>query len=210
MTTQKLFKRRVRARMAKTGESYTTARRHVAVKQDSLQAEPPNLAAAEEMASDARLTEVTGRSWSTWITILDRWGARERTHTETARYLVADHGVRGWWSQTITNGYERARGIRVKHQQRTGFTISVSRTIGAPIGVLFDAFIDEPVRSRWLTDGAMSIRSSHPTKVARFEWDGGPTRVMVTFEGKGRAKATAVVTHERLTDADAAAAAKTQ
>ena len=27
MTTQKTFKRRVRARMAKTGESYTTARR---------------------------------------------------------------------------------------------------------------------------------------------------------------------------------------
>ncbi len=126
MTTQKLFKRRVRTRMTKTGESYTTARRHVAARQDSLEADPPNIAAAEEMTSDARLTEVTGRSWSTWITILDRWGARDRTHTETARYLVADHGVPGWWSQTITNGYERARGIRVKHQQRSGFTISVS------------------------------------------------------------------------------------
>ncbi len=55
----------------------------------------------------------------------------------------------------------------------------------------------------------MSIRSSQPTKVARFDWGGGPTRVMVTFEDKGPAKATAVVTHERLSDADAASTAKT-
>ena len=43
MTTQKLFKRRVRARMSKTGESYTAARRHVA---------PPHATAWRRLARD--------------------------------------------------------------------------------------------------------------------------------------------------------------
>ncbi len=208
MTTQKLLKRRVRERMSKTGESYTAARRHVAEKRDRLLAEPPNLAAAEELVSTERLTEVTGHSWATWISMLDHWGASERKHPEIARHLVADLGVNGWWAQSITNGYERARGMRMKHQQADGFTVSASKTIGVPIAVAFEAFTDDETRRRWLTDGELSPRSSQPTKVARFDWDGGPTRIMASFEDKGPAKVTVVVSHERLPGADAADAAK--
>jgi hypothetical protein len=208
MTTQKLFKRRVRERMAKTGERYTTARRQVAAKRHRLQEARPNLAAAAELASDERLTEVTGQGWQAWISVLDRWGARDRKHGDTVDYLMAERAVPGWWAQTITNGYERARGLRVKHQQPDGFTIYASRTIGVAIGDLFEAFTDGPTRRRWLMDGSMSLRSSQPGKVARFAWGDGPTRVMVTFEAKGPAKSTAYVSHERLPDADAAETAK--
>jgi hypothetical protein len=54
----------------------------------------------------------------------------------------------------------------------------------------------------------MSGRSAQPTRVARFDWEGGPTRVMVTFDAKGPGKATAYVTHERLPNPDAGEAAK--
>ena len=37
MTTQKLFKRRVRERMSKTGESYTAARLHVVPTRDRIE-----------------------------------------------------------------------------------------------------------------------------------------------------------------------------
>ena len=208
MTTQKLFKRRVRERMAKTGERYTAAQRHVALQRDRREAPPTALSSAAELASDAKLTEVTGRSWKAWLTILDRWGARDRKHGETVNFLIRDQAVAHWWAQTITNGYERARGMRLKHQQADGFTIYASRTVGVPFGALFDAFTKDETRGRWLTDGWMSLRNSQHGKVARFDWGDGPTRVSVTFEEKGPAKATAFVAHERLPDPDAAEAAK--
>ena len=208
MTTQKLFKRRVRARMAKTGESYAAARQHVAPIRDRLETDRTRLASAKELASDEKLTEATGNDWEGWLGILDRWGARDHNHGEIAEYLRAEHAVPAWWTQTITNGYERARGMRAKHQQADGFTIYVSKTVPVPLDALFDAFVDEPTRARWLGDGPMSLRGAQRGKVARFDWGDGRTRILVTFDAKGPAKATAHVSHERLPDADAAEAAK--
>ena len=209
MTTQKLFKRRVRERMEKTGESYTAARRHAARTRDRLASARADLSGATELASDQRILEVTGRSWETWLSLLDRWGARQRKRTEIVDFLMADQGVPGWWAQTIAAGYERVRGMRLKHQQADGFTIYASRTVGVPIGVLFEAFADERTRAEWLTDGAMSLRSSRDyLAAARFDWGDGSTRVSVTFDVKGPGKATAFVSHERLPDPDAAELAK--
>lgn len=208
MATHKLFKRRVRGRMSKTGESYTAARRQVVLGRDRLEADRTGLDSARELASDEKLAETTGHDWQAWIAVLDRWGARSRKHGEIAEFLVAEHAVPGWWAQAITTGYERARGMRLKHQQSDGFTIYASKTVGVPIGILFDAFVDEPTRRSWLADGSMSLRTSQPGKVARFDWAGGPTRVLVTFEEKGSSKATAHVSHERLPDVGAAEAAK--
>jgi uncharacterized protein YndB with AHSA1/START domain len=208
MTTQKLLKRRVRERMAKTGESYTAARRHVVIGRGRLQEARTRLASAKELASDEKLAEATGRDWDAWISILDQWGGRDRKHRETVDFLISEHSVPGWWAQSITTGYERARGLRLKHQQPNGFTIYASKTVGVPLEALFHAFVDDRTRAGWLTGGSMSVRSSQPDKVARFDWDGGPTRILVTFEEKGPSKATAYVAHERLPDAAAADAAK--
>ena len=208
MTTQKLFKRRVRARMSKTGESYAAARQHVAPVRDRLETDRTRLASAKELASDEKLTDATGNDWQGWLTILDRWGARDHKHGEIAEYLRAEHAVPAWWTQAITNGYERARGLRAKHQQADGFTIYTSKTVATPLDALFDAFVDERTRARWLADGSMSLRGSQRGKVARFDWADGRTRILVIFEGKGPAKATAHVSHERLPDADAAETAK--
>jgi hypothetical protein len=198
MTTQKLFKRRVRERMSKTGESYTAARRHVAPTRDRLVAARVDLTGALELASEERITEVTGRSWETWLSILDRWEARTRKRREIVDFLITHRGLAHWWAQTIAAGYERTRGMRLKHQQLDGFTVYASRTVGAPIQVLFDAFVDDRMRGQWLTDGSMSIRTSQQGKAARFAWADGTERVSVTFDAKGERKAAAFVAHERL------------
>ncbi len=104
MTTQKTFKRRVRARMAKTRESYTAARRKL------VDARP----AVEKVVA------ATGRTWDSWFGLLDAWDAAARTHTETARWLRELHAVPSWWSQSITVAYEQARGLRVPGQQVSG------------------------------------------------------------------------------------------
>jgi hypothetical protein len=112
--------------------------------------------------------------------------------------------VPGWWAQAITNGYERATGMRLKHQQADGFTIYASRTIAVSVEALFDAFVNDGRRPEWLSDATMTLRTSVPGRVARFDWNGGPTRLGVTFDRKGPAKCTVAVAHERLPDADEA------
>ena len=217
MPTQKLFKRRVRERMSRTGERYTAALRHVAKARERTTAADRNvdqdldqLATARELASDAKLTEATGQDWAAWIAILDRWGARDRTHREIARYLATEQSVPPWWTQAVTTGYERARGMRRKHQQPVGFTIYASKTVAVPLDVFFAAFVDDGIRVQWLTDGSMRVRTSQPGKLARFDWGDGATRILVTFEAKGPMKSTAHVVHERLADAEAAEIAKGQ
>ena len=208
MTSQKVFKHRIRERMSKTGESYTAARRQIVLQRERVDMARTRLASAVELASNDRLTEVTGRGWDAWLSLLDGWNARDRTHRERVDYLLHEQRVPAWYAQALATGYERARGIRLKHQQATGFTIYASKTVGVPVAILFEAFIDERIRERWLPNGSMSARSSTPNKIARFDWEGGPSRVSVTFEAKGPSKSTAYVGHERLPDADEADAAK--
>ena len=60
---------------------------------------------------------------------------------------------------------------------------------------VFDAFVEPRSRRKWLTDGTMSLRTSPPGHTARFDWGDGSTRVTVSFEAKGPAKATVAVAH---------------
>ncbi len=208
MTKDSSFKRRVRERMSKTGESYAAARSRVSQKRDRVQAAGARLAATEDRPSDDKVEAATGKRWDAWFSILDRWGARERKHGETASFLMDEHGVAGWWSQSITMWYERSRGLRLKHQQSDGFTVYASKTIAAPLDVVFDAFVNPRSRRKWLTDGTMSLRTSQPGRTARFDWGDGSTRVSVSFDAKGPAKTTVAVAHERLPDPDEAETAK--
>jgi uncharacterized protein YndB with AHSA1/START domain len=204
MTEGKSFKHRVRERMSKTGESYVVARGHVADKRDRNRAARTRLAGVDERPSDARIEEATGKKWDEWFSILDRWGGRDKKHAEIARFLSREHDVAGWWAQSITVGYERARGMRLKYEHPDGFAISASKTVAVPIDVLFDAFVDDDERTEWLTKGTMSLRTSQPWRSARFDWEDGSTRVNVGFVDKGPSKSTVALSHERLTDADEA------
>ena len=76
MTTQKTFKRRVRDRMAKTGESYTAARRQLIAAGDQ---PDPGTPTYETVVSDEKMLEATGRRHEEWFAILDAWGGTERT-----------------------------------------------------------------------------------------------------------------------------------
>jgi uncharacterized protein YndB with AHSA1/START domain len=208
MTNEKTFKRRVRERMSKTGESYTAARGQVSQKRDRVQAARTRLAAADKPASDIKVKEVTGRTWDEWLSILDRSGARDNKYRETVNFLIDEHRVEGWWAQAITTAYERSRGMRIKHQQAGGFTVYASKTIAVPVNVVFDAFVNPRRRKEWLTDATMRLQTSQPGHTARFDWADGSTRVSVSFEEKGPSKSTVAVAHERLPDADEAETTK--
>ncbi|MGH2678252.1 MAG: hypothetical protein ACRDHB_07830 [Actinomycetota bacterium] len=196
MTEDKARKRAVRTRMAKTGERYTAARRHVA-KQKPL---PPRM--AEPPQSEASLRRATGKGWDDWFRILDAWDGTSHSHGETTRYLGEKSGVSGWWTQSIAVGYERARGMRAKYQTARGFQVSVSKTF--PVGVqgLSRTFEDARRRSRWLEAGTLKLRTGRPGQSARYDFRDGNGRVMAYFESKGRGKSTVHIQHEGLPSAE--------
>jgi len=147
MTTQKSFKRLVRTRMEKTGESYTAARA-------SLLTAPEPGAEPVLTSSDASIRERTGRGWEEWFDVLDEWGAAERSHKEIARWVATQLDIEplGWNAQAITVSYERARGGREVGERSDGsFTATISKTVAVPVEDLFDAFADEALSVRTAT-----------------------------------------------------------
>ena len=201
MTTQRSFKRLVRSRMEKTGESYTAARAMLLSGEERGAVEEPPL-----LASDERIRERTGRGWEEWFDLLDDWGATERPHREIARWVADQLGIGPlvWDAQAITSSYERARGLRAVGETEQGFAASTSRTVAVPVERLFDAVVDESQRRSWLPDGELSERTATRPKSARFDWGDGTSRVMVVFDAKGEQKSTVALQHVRLPDSDEA------
>jgi hypothetical protein len=158
-----------------------------------------------KLTSDGALHGATGRSYEDWFRALDEADMAARKHGEIAAALTDEHGVDSWWAQTITVAYERARGLRPPHGGRDGlFSVSASKTIAVPVARLFEAFMDESLRGRWLPDGELRERTAQPGRSARFDWADGATRVNVGFEPKGDARSQVALAHERLADAEAA------
>jgi hypothetical protein len=195
MTTQKSFKRLVRTRMEKTGESYTAARANLL----SARKEPEESRPVFTV-SDEAIRRRTGRGWEEHLEALDAWGAIDRPHREIARWLREEQGIDGWGAQAIAVSYERARGLREVGQQTNGFVASASKTVAVPVERLFEAVADPSVRERWLPAVELRERRALPHKSLRYDWADGETRVIAYFEGKADAKSTITVSHERLSD----------
>ena len=201
MTTQRSFKRLVRARMQKTGESYTSARAALLAKQEPKATARPVLA-----TSDEAIRRRTGRGWEEWFDLLDDWGAPERSHREIARWVAEQQGVDplAWNAQAVAHSYERARGLRAVGEHPDGFRITAQKTVAVAVDRLYDAFLDEALRARWLPEADLRVRTASAPRSARFDWGDGDTRVNVIFVAKGETKSTAALQHERLADAQEA------
>jgi hypothetical protein len=210
MPKQKDLKRQIRGRMRKTGESYTAARSQLLRK--AIQAEkksplsPAEYARLAGMSDDAVRTK-TGRTWEHWVRALDQGGAARMTHREITEYLHEHYKVPAWWTQMVTVGYERIRGLRAIGQRRDGlYEASKSKTIAAPIGKLYRAFIHKPTRQRWLP-ADVKIRTSIRDKSVRITWE-DDTSVEAYFIKRGAGKSQVAIQHRKLPDQAAIARSK--
>jgi hypothetical protein len=150
------------------------------------------------ISSEAVKTK-TGRSWAEWIAALDKAGAADWPHKQIAEHVHEEFGCPGWWSQMVTVGYEQAKGLRVKHQTASGYSGSVSKTIGVPVAKLFKAWADPKIRDQWLIGAKkMVIRTATPNKSMRITWTDGKTSVAVGFFPKGAGKSQVAVEHSKL------------
>jgi hypothetical protein len=210
MTTNKDFKRLVRTRMAKTGESYTAARSHFNGTRTPRAAAVPSGRPAvidyEKLSgmSNATIKEKTGCDWKRWTDALDYVKAHEWSHTDIARYVREKFKIDGWWSQSVTVGYERIKGLRAIGQRRGGdFEASKSRTFNVPLSRLYAAFSEKRNRNKWLGPVDLKVGATIKGRSFRMTWtDGKP--VAAWFESKGPKKTVVGVTHHKLPNKAAA------
>jgi hypothetical protein len=211
MPANKDFKRLVRGRMQKTGESYTTARAHLLTKKSRVattaraEQSPIDYAKLAGMR-DAVIKAKTGCTWERWVRALDYAGAHEWPHRDIAEYVQKKFKVPDWWCQTVTVGYERIKGLRAIGQRRGGgFETSKSKTFAVPLSRLYRAWAHTETRAAWLPGVALTVRTATRNKSMRITWP-DQTSVQLGFMGKGARKSQVAVQHGKL--ADAAAAAK--
>jgi hypothetical protein len=207
MPANKDLKRVVRARMKKTGESYTAARSQLLKKPRAKRPVPeatpaprPGDYAKLAGMSDAAVKAKTGCTWERWVVALDHHGAAKMSHREIAALVHEKYDVSGWWAQQVTVGYERIRGLRDRGQRRDGaYEAGKSRTFNVPVEALFDAFANSAKRRRWLDGEKPTVRTATAPRSMRLGWPDG-TLVALWFEKKGAEKSSVSVQHTKLPD----------
>ena len=135
--------------------------------------------------SDDAVQAKTGKTWKEWFAILDKAGAKKLSHQEIVKYLHTNQGVGPWWQQMVTVTYEEARGLRERHQKPAGFQISVSRTINAPVGKLYNAFANDKARNAWLAEDGLAVRKATANKSMRVTWNDVKTSLEINFYFEG-------------------------
>ena len=221
MPREKDLKRLVRTRMQKTGESYTTARSQVTArtprKSRASSTAAPSMDAAQPIAeapatdirpdyakiagmSDDALKAKTGCDWERWVYSLDQHYAHEMSHREIADLVNQKFGIDGWWSQCVTVGYERIKGLRERGQRRGGaYEASKSKTFNVPVDQLYDAWAQKRTRKRWLADANPKVRAGTRPRTLRLGMEDG-TIVALWFTAKGDTKSSVSVQHLKLPD----------
>ena len=218
MPRNKDLKRLVRTRMEKTGEAYTTARAQIVKKSRATPGAAPPTTANDSTApartplpdpseyaaiagmSDDVVKAKTGCGWEMWVKALDYARATQMSHRDIATLVRTKYEVAPWWSQMVTVGYERIKGLRARGQRRNGlYEAGKSRTYNVPVTTLFDAWADAKMRKRWLGAVGVKVRTARSPKTMRLGWEDG-TVVSVGFLSKGKSKSAVALAHEKLPD----------
>jgi uncharacterized protein YndB with AHSA1/START domain len=156
-----------------------------------------------KMASEA-VEKGTGKGWDYWLAMLDKAGAQQMSHKDIAILLHEKHGISEWWAQSVTVGYEQARGMREKGQTADGFSINASKTITVSAERAFEAWTDERLRGKWLPNASLTIRKATAPKSVRITWEpegkgaAAGSNVEVWLTAKGDAKCSLSVQHGKL------------
>jgi hypothetical protein len=134
------------------------------------------------------------------VEVLDGDGAATLPHRDIAALVSGKYKVGDWWSQTVTVGYERIKGLRALGQRRDGtYEAGKSRTYDVPVTRLFEAWSNARQRARWLGGEKVQVRTATAPKSMRLSWtDGGI--VAVGFMAKGAGRSSVAVQHTRLPD----------
>jgi hypothetical protein len=157
------------------------------------------------------LRAATGKDWSEWFAVLDAAGAAKKGFDHQHVWDLAMQSLpetAGWWGQMVSVGYERARGLREKHESCNGeFQATLSKTLPVPLFAAFAAWADESLRGEWLDAPDLSFTKLNAGRNIRARWPGGAL-LDIRFNATGPDKCQIVVDTMKLDDNDAVQQAK--
>jgi uncharacterized protein YndB with AHSA1/START domain len=168
--------------------------------------------------SEASIKQHTGQPRSHWFAQLDAAGGTAAGRRALVNHLYGEAKLDEWWSTTLVVEYERERGQKEKDGKPKGYSICATKTIAAPLDVVFGAFGDAKLLDRWLGSGtsvefrdggrmkngdgdAATIARIRPNKDLRMDWQGklaSGTAVEVLFADKGKGKTGITLNHTRI------------
>jgi uncharacterized protein YndB with AHSA1/START domain len=183
----------------------------------------------DRISSDS-VREATGRGWDGWLEALDAAGARDWDHKEIVAHLGREHpALSSWWRQSITVGYEQARGKRVAGETAdAGFQVGVQRSVTLTATEAWELLTSRP--ELWLGEGASvsfaegerydspaasgEIRAVKPGDRLRMTWQPegwpAPATLQLTLAESASGKTAIRADLEKLPDADAREAMRTR
>jgi hypothetical protein len=138
--------------------------------------------------SDVAVKTKTGKDWAGWFGVLDTAAAMELNHRAIVNILSEKHGAPRWWRQMITVEYERARGLRDRHETDSGFSVSVSKTLTTSLSDLYAATADADKRKKWFPNGEFALTSLTRDKYFRGTWN-KEARLEIGFYARAEKKA---------------------
>jgi hypothetical protein len=174
-------------------------------------AAPPLVDASLFPCGDAALRAATGKDWSEWLMLLDAAGAAAQNLDHTRMWELVMQSLpesAGWWGQMVAVGYERARGLREKHESCNGeFQATLSKTFQVPLFAAFAAWADAALRENWLDAPGLDFTKLNVGRNIRARWPDG-SLLDIRFNETGSGKCQIVVDTMKLADAEAVRHAK--
>jgi hypothetical protein len=163
--------------------------------------------APRNIISDSLLVKTTGKPLEHWYKLLDKKGAARLAHSEIYELIsqIPDLESLGQWNwNLLATSYEWSRGLKARGERKDGIEISVSKTVACPISRLYDTWMNDVSRKKWLGNEKIHVRKATENKSARITWSDGATSLSVDFYTKGNDKSQVVVQHQKIQDVAAA------
>lgn len=160
--------------------------------------------------TDKVVVAKTGKTMAEWFDVLDKKGAQRLDSHAIYELITSIEGLKplGEWNcGLLSTSYQWDRGLRERGEKKDGFEISVSKTIGVPVEMIYSVWLDDKLRKKWLSEKIMITRSTE-NKSVRVLWSDGQTRLSVDLYPKGDDKSQMVVQHLKIPDSEMAAQMK--
>ena len=156
--------------------------------------------------SDESCRVATGKTLAEWFEWIDSGaGGEGRRSVVNAIYDATGRGADVWWPTTIWVEYEAAKGIVKKDDLAEGYNICSTKTITAPVEIVYFALAGTAQEGEAYSDpegNSGEWLRLRPRKDVRLRWKTAgvatETQVDCAFADKGKGRTGVTLNHQRI------------